>query len=205
VIRVAVVDDHPIVRDGIVANLAAAEGLAVVATGGSLAQARTIVERERPDVVILDLELPDGNGLEAIAQLKALLPKVRIVVFSAYAGEDRVRSALGDGADSYVLKGTPSDELIRAVRAVAAGETYLGPQIAAQVVGALHAPRRLRITEREREILRHLAAGLSNKQIAALLGVSERTVKFHVSEILGRLEADNRAQAVAIAQRRGLV
>lgn len=204
-IRVVVVDDHPIVRDGIVANLGDADGLRVVGSAGDAASAIALVARERPDVVILDVELPDKSGLDAIADLKAASPATRVVIFTAYAGEERVAGALSRGADSYVLKGTSSDELSATVRAVAAGESRMAPEIAQMLVSALRAPRNERLTDREREILQLLAGGLSNRAIGLRLHITERTVKYHVSEILGRLGAENRAQAVAIAQRRGLL
>ena len=131
--------------------------------------------------------------------------KSRVVVFTAYGGEERIASAIGRGADSYVLKGTSSDELVAAVRAAAAGESLLTADVASQLVRGMRAPRTVRLTEREREILVLVADGMANKAIGARLGITERTVKYHVTEILGRLGADNRAQAVAIANRRGLL
>jgi len=205
VIRVGVVDDHPIVRDGVLATLADAPDVSVVGTAATVAAALELTRRERPDVLILDLELPDGNGLDAIPELKRASPATRIVVFSAYAGEERVGTALANGADSYVLKGTTSDELTATVRSVAAGGARMEASITAQALGALRAPRHLRLTDREQEILVLLADGLSNRAIGERLGIVERTVKFHVSEIFARLGAANRVQAVTIAQRRGLL
>jgi DNA-binding NarL/FixJ family response regulator len=204
VIRVAIVDDHPIVTDGVVANLRAADEIEVVATGASAEDALALAGAQRPDVLILDLELGGRSGLDAIPGIKAASPATRIVVFSAYAGEERVASAFERGADSYVLKGTSSDELVAVVRAVAAGKPLIPSEIAAQLARAVRQPRRDRLTEREREILGLLAAGLSNRAIGERLGITERTVKFHVGEILARLGASNRAQAVAIAKARGL-
>ncbi len=204
-IRVAVVDDHPIVRDGIVANLQDASDIAVAGSAGSAAEALALVRRERPDLVLLDLELPDRSGLELIPELKAALPELRIVVFSAYGGEERVAAALSRGADSYVLKGTPSDELLATIRSAVAGQPRLGAEVAAQLLRSLHTPRHLRITPREREVLALIEEGLSNKAIAGRLNVAERTVRFHVGEILDRLGAENRAQAVALAKQRGLL
>jgi DNA-binding NarL/FixJ family response regulator len=205
VIRVAIVDDHPIVTDGVVANLSAAAGIEVVATGASAGDALAIAAAERPDVLILDLELGGPSGLDAIPGVKAGSPQTRIVVFSAYAGEERVASAFERGADSYVLKGTSSDELVAVVRAVAAGGTMIPTEIAAQLARAVGQPRRDRLTAREREILTLLAEGLSNRAAGERLGIAERTVKFHVGEILARLGATNRAQAVAIAKARGIM
>ncbi len=203
-IRVVVVDDHPIVRDGVVANLADAEGITVVGTASDAATAAELVGRERPDVIVLDLELPDRSGLDVIASYAAD-GDTGVVVFTAYGGEERIVAALERGARSYVLKGTPSDELVAAIRAAAAGKSRLIPEVAAALASAVRLPRRLRITQREREILALVAEGMANKAIATRLGITERTVKFHVGELLGRLGAANRAQAVAIAQVRGLL
>ena len=203
-IRVAIVDDHPIVTDGVVANLRAAGEIEVIATGASAEDALALASAQRPDVLILDLELGGRSGLDAIREIKAASPATRIVIFSAYAGEERVASAFERGADSYVLKGTSSDELVAVVRAVAAGKPLIPGEIAAQLARAVRQPRRDRLTEREREILGLLGAGLSNRAIGERLGITERTVKFHVGEILARLGASNRAQAVAIAKARGL-
>jgi DNA-binding NarL/FixJ family response regulator len=204
-IRVAIVDDHPIVTDGVVANLSAAADIEIVATGANADAAVAIAGAHAPDVLILDLELGGRSGLDAIAGAKAASPRTRIVIFSAYAGEERVATAFERGADSYVLKGTSSDELVAVVRAVAAGGTLIPPEIAAQLARAVRQPRRDRLTGREREILALLAEGLSNRGAAERLGITERTVKFHVAEILARLGASNRAQAVAIAKARGIV
>jgi DNA-binding NarL/FixJ family response regulator len=204
-IRVAIVDDHPIVADGIAANLRADAEIEIVATGASSDDAVEIARRDAPDVLILDLELGGRSGLDAVAGVRAASPRTRIVVFSAYAGEERVASAFERGVDSYVLKGTPSDELVAVIRAVAAGGSRIPADIAAQLARAVRTPRRERITGREREILALLAEGLSNRAAAERLGIAERTVKFHVAEILARLGAENRAQAVAIAQARGLL
>ena len=204
-IRVAVVDDHPIVTDGVVANLRASGEIEIVATGTSADDAVALAGAQHPDVLILDLELAGKNGIDAIRAVKDASPQTRIVIFSAYAGEERVATAFERGADSYVLKGTSSDELVAVVRAVSAGGTMIPPEIGAQLARAVRQPRRDRLTEREREILALLAEGLSNRAAGERLGITERTVKFHVGEILGRLGAANRAQAVAIAKARGIV
>ena len=203
-IRVAVVDDHPVVRDGVAANLRA-EDIAIVGTGASTRDALSLAKSGSVDIMVLDLELPDGNGLEIVRELKTLAPPLRVVIFSAYAGEERVLRAFENGADSYVLKGTPSDDLADIIRALASGETRIPPEIAAALARATGAPRGERLTEREREILQQLGDGLSNKTIAERLNIAERTVKFHITGILGRLGASSRAEAVAIARARGLL
>jgi DNA-binding NarL/FixJ family response regulator len=205
VIRVAVADDHPIVRDGVVASLVDDGGIEIVGTAGDAAGAVALVRAHHPDVLVLDLEMPGGSGLDAIAEIKTISPATRIVVFTAYGGEERVATAVARGADSYVLKGTSGTEVAAAVRAAAKGESRLAGDVAAQLLRAFRSPRAERLTEREREILRLVAGGLANKAIAARLQISERTVKYHVTEILARLGADNRAQAVAIATQRGLL
>jgi DNA-binding NarL/FixJ family response regulator len=174
-IRVAVVDDHPVVRDGIVANLADRDDIDVVGSESDAAGAVRLAERHRPDVLLLDLELPDASGLDAIERVKRASPSTHVVVFSAYGGEDRVATALARGADSYVLKGTASDELVAAVRAAAAGESRLEQGVASQLIASLRAPKSLRLTPREHEILRLVAEGLSNRAIAVRLGIRERT------------------------------
>jgi DNA-binding NarL/FixJ family response regulator len=204
-IRVLLVDDHPIVLDGIALNLEDAGDITVVGRASTAAHALLGVAQHRPDVLILDLELPDRTGLDVLRDAKRELPSLRVVIFSAYGGRERIAAALEGGADSYVLKGTSSAELLNAVRAVARGEHYLPNAIASELIGALREPGRERLTAREREIVKFLARGYANKEIAAELGISERTVKFHVSEILARLDASNRAHAVAVARERGLI
>ena len=204
-IRIAVVDDHPVVRDGVAANLAAHDDIEIAGTGASARDAIALAASSVADVMILDLELPDRSGLDLIAELKSLAASLRIIIFSAYAGEERVLRAFENGADSYVLKGTPSDDLVDTVRGVARGEARIPPDIAAQLARATRVPRGGRLTEREREILRHVSDGLSNRTIAERLGIAERTVKFHLSGILARLGAGSRSEAVAIARRSGLL
>jgi DNA-binding NarL/FixJ family response regulator len=204
-IRVAIVDDHPVVADGIAANLRADPEIEIVATGATAESAIAIARDDAPDVLVLDLELGGRSGLDVIPAVRGASPQTRIVIFSAYAGEERVSSAFERGADSYVLKGTSSDELVAVVRTVAAGGTRIPADVAADLARAARTPRRDRLTEREREILALLAEGLSNRAAGERLGITERTVKFHVGEILARLGASNRAQAVAIAKARGIV
>jgi DNA-binding NarL/FixJ family response regulator len=205
VIRVVLVDDHPIVLDGIALNLEDSGDVVVAGRASSAQEAVVRVQHDRPDVLVLDLELPDRGGLEALAEVKRLAPSVRTVVFTAYGGSERISAALRAGADAYVLKGTSSAELLEAIRSVAAGQPFLPRSIAADVLGSLRDPAREPLTNRELQILRLLAQGLSNKAIAANLGITERTVKFHVSEIISRLGASNRAHAVAVAQKTGII
>jgi len=207
VIRIVVVDDHPIVRQGLVAALEDEADFAVAGVAASAEDALALATSLQPDVVLLDLELPGMGGVAAIPRLLDACPTVRVLVFTAYDTEERVLGALKAGAKGYLLKGATAAEIARAVRAVAAGGSALEPRIAARLVTEMSAPRSAarHLTTREREVLHLIAAGQSGKQIARSLGISERTVKFHTAALMRKLGADNRAQAVALALQRGLL
>ncbi len=204
-IRIAIVDDHPIVRDGLVAALDGEREFRIV---GSLDSASDLLAKSKtlqPDIVLLDFEMPGLAGVEAVRALARDLPQTRIIVFTAYADDDKVIGAMQAGARGYVLKGAPATDVARAIRDVYAGGSYLPPAIAAVLARQAREPRRTALTEREREVLRLVADGLSNKQVARRLGISERTVKYHINSVMTKLGADNRAQAVAVAVRRRLL
>jgi DNA-binding NarL/FixJ family response regulator len=191
--NIIIVDDHPVVREGLAAALASRFTIA-----GSFGSAEELLgARVDADVVLLDLELPGMSGVEAI-------PKIGkpVLVLTAYANDEQIDAVLRAGARGYLLKGAALEEIERAIRAVAGGQTYLDPKVASRVVALSAAPR---LSEREREVLRLVAMGRSNKEIAVALHIAERTVKFHVTSIFNKLGAENRAQAVAIAAERGLV
>lgn len=205
-IRILVVDDHPVVREGLVATLEDDPEFTVVGAAGSAEDALALARAERPDVVLLDLELPGMDGLAAIPALTAAHPDARILILTAYDTDERVIGAIRSGAKGYLLKGAGLEEIARAIRTVHGGESYLEPRIAAKVLAGLTGPRRsTALTRREREVLKMVADGRSNKQIARALKLTERTVKFHVTTILNKLGAENRAQAVALAVQRGLL
>lgn len=205
-IRIVVVDDHPVVREGLVASLEDDPEFRVVGSAGSAEDAMPLITTQHPDVILLDLELPGVNGLEAIPALAAAHPASRILILTAYDTDERVLGAIRAGAKGYLLKGASLEEIARAIRSVHAGESYLEPRIATKVLAELGPRRRpAALSHREREVLRLVAGGRSNKQIARELGITERTVKFHVTSILNKLGAENRAQAVAVAARRGLL
>lgn len=205
-IRIVVVDDHPVVREGLVASLEDDPEFQVVGAAGSAEEALPMVASQRPDVVLLDLELPGVNGLTAIPRLTAAHPESRILILTAYDTDERVLGAIRAGAKGYLLKGASLEEIARAIRAVYAGESYLEPRVATKVLAEFGPGKRpAALSQREREVLRLVAAGHANKQIAQALGITERTVKFHVTSILNKLGAENRAQAVALAARRGLL
>jgi two-component system, NarL family, response regulator LiaR len=219
VIRILVVDDHPIVREGLVAVLADEPDFAVVGSAGSAEDALTLAERLQPDVLLLDLELPGMSGVEAISHFARRVPATRILVFTAYDADEQVFGALRAGAKGYLLKGAASAEIARAVRVVDAGGSHLEPQIASRVLAEVATPSTPSISstrprfsgpggglsEREGQVLRLIAAGNSNKAIARQLAIAERTAKFHVTSLMNKLGAANRAQTVAIAVQRGLL
>jgi DNA-binding NarL/FixJ family response regulator len=206
VIRIMVVDDHPIVRQGLVAALEDEADFEVVGAAESAEAAGALVGRLRPEVVLLDLELPGLSGVAAIPRLLEASPGTRVLIFTAYDTDERVLGAIRAGAKGYLLKGATAADIAQAIRAVASGGSALEPRVAAKLVAAVGAPRGAGpLTGREREVLRLIAEGLPGKQIARSLGISERTVKFHTTSLLRKLGADNRAQAVALAAQRGLL
>ena len=210
-IRVMVVDDHPMWREGVARDLTEA-GYDVVATTGEGRQAVRIAAAARPDVVVLDLQLPDVSGVEVIRGLAASLPRVRVLMLSASGEQQDVLDAMKAGATGYLLKSAGSREFLDAVRRAAEGQAVFTPGLAGLVLGEY---RRLaaspppagaapRLTERETEVLRLVAKGLSYKQIAARLGVSHRTVQNHVQNTLGKLQLHNRVELTRYAIEHGL-
>ena len=208
--RVLVVDDHPIWRDGVARDLEAA-GLSVCGTAGDGAQAVRIAAATRPDVVLLDLQLPDISGVEVAAQLSAMEPAPRILVLSASGERQDVLDAMTAGATGYLVKSASAAELLDGVRRVAAGDPVFTPGLAGLVLGEY---RRLagepaqestpRLTDRETEILRLVAKGLTYPQIAERLVLSLRTVQNHVQNTLSKLQLHNKAQLVRYAIEQGI-
>lgn len=209
-----VVDDHPMWREGVARDLTEA-GHLVVATSGEGRQAVRVAAAARPDVVVLDLQLPDVSGVEVIRGLRAALPEVRVLMLSASGEPQSVLDAVKAGATGYLVKSAAPAEFLDAVRRTAAGEPVFTPRLAGLVLGEY---RRLaagppsgstddaapRLTERETEVLRLVAKGLSYKQIAERLGLSHRTVQNHVQNTLGKLQLHNRVELTRYAIERGL-
>jgi DNA-binding NarL/FixJ family response regulator len=204
-ISVLIVEDHPIVREGVTSVLKREADIDVVGAADSIAEGLRLAARLHPDVVLLDLKLPDADARDGVASFAR--ENRGIVVFTAYDTDDDVFRAIRGGARGYLLKGSPAAEIAHAIRQVHAGESFLSPRIAAKLVKGVTLPpgRSGLLSARELGVLRLVAAGLSNRQIAETLTISERTVKFHVTAIFNKLGADNRAQAVAIAAERGLL
>jgi DNA-binding NarL/FixJ family response regulator len=204
-IRVLIVDDHPIVREGVTGVLAREPDIEVVGEADTLEEGLRLDGTRQPDVILLDLKLPGATALEGVTSFAG---RGRgIVVFTAHDADAEVFGAIRGGARGYLLKGSPAAEIAEAIRLVHAGESYLSPRIAAKLVKDVAAPRGRTgvLSPRERGVIRLVAAGLSNRQIGETLSITERTVKFHVTAILNKLGAENRAQAVAVAAERGLL
>jgi DNA-binding NarL/FixJ family response regulator len=204
-IRIVVVDDHPVVREGLVAMLSTEADFEVAGEAADGVGAVTTTLRERPDVVLMDIELPPTDGIEAIEEILARAPATRVLIFSAFDSEERIFRAVQAGAQGYLLKGVPRDELFRAIRAVAGGGSHLQPEVAAKLLQRLTGGQAAPLTPRQLEVVRMLATGSTNKEIARAIGVGERTVKYHIAGIFERLGAGNRTEAVSIALRLGLV
>lgn len=198
--KLLLVDDHPIVRDGLTMILEEQPDFEVLGSAQSLAEARLMLQRGEPQVVLLDLELPDGSGLEL---LRSLPQGCRALILTAFLRDQDVVDALEAGVGGFMLKGAPSSEIIAAIRQVGQGETYLAPQVVSRM--AFNFNSRNRLSPRESEVLELVVEGLSNKEIGERLHISERTAKFHLASIMNKLGADNRAQAAALAVERGLV
>jgi two-component system, NarL family, response regulator LiaR len=210
-IRVLLVDDHAVVRKGLRALLEREPGIQVVGEAEDGERAVQLAERLRPDVVLMDLEMPVLNGTEATRRISERDPEARIVVLTSHAAEEDVFPALKAGAQGYLLKHSPPEDVLRAIRRAHTGETVLHPTIARLVLEDLRRPPRPRLpattdplSERELEVLRLIARGMSNQEIADNLVVGEATVRSHVSAILRKLQLASRTQAALYALREGL-
>jgi len=208
-IRILVVDDHAVVRKGILALLATEAGIEVVGEASTGLEAVERAESVRPDVVLMDLKLPDLDGVEAMRRIRARRPETQILVLTSFSSDALLFPAVKAGAVGYLLKDARPEELVQAIRDSAAGKTSLTPAVARRLLAEFSRQKPLPepaepLTAREEELLRELARGLSNDQIAEVLHISEATVRTHVSHILAKLGLTNRTQAALYALRQGL-
>lgn len=201
-IRILIVDDHPIMRVGVAALVSSSKEMVVVGQAGSGEEAIEQYALLQPDVTLMDLRLPGIGGVETIRRIRRATPEARFIVLTTYEGDEDIHQAMEAGASGYLVKGLPQEMLVAAVRRVHSGGKYLPPPLRQTLATRT---RDTNLSARERQVLELLAKGRSNKEIAAQLGITEATVKCHVSVILMRLNAANRTQAVVIGLQRGLI
>lgn len=201
-IRILTVDDHPLLREGIAALVNAEPDMKLVAEALNGIDAVEKFRVHRPDVTLMDIQMPELNGVEAIGRIQSEFPGARIIVLTTYGGDAQVVAALRAGARGYILKGQVHRELLETIRAVHAGQKRIPPEIAAELAQHIADDD---LTSREIEVLRLIAAGNSNKLIADQLSIGEATVKSHVTNILSKLGANDRAHAVTIGLKRGII
>ncbi len=208
-IRVILADDHAVVRKGIREFLEEAGDIAVIAEAGDGQQALQLARTQRPDVLVLDVQMPEMNGIEVARRIRQEHPEIRVLVLTAYDDEPYVLALLRAGASGYVLKDASASELIEAVRAVHRGQTAVDPAVAHSLVhllqGGGESDASQRLTDRETEVLRLAAQGLTNKGIGQALSISDRTVQGHLASIYGKLQVGGRTEAVTEALRRGWI
>jgi len=204
-IRILVADDHPMLREGLVAVLSTQPDFDVVGEAADGSEVVRLAGTLLPDVILLDLEMPGMDGVAALERLRESGSEARTVVFTAYDTDERILGSLRAGARGYLLKGASRTELFDAVRTVHSGGSLLQPLVTGRLLDHMNAPEPDPLTPRELEVLALLARGLPNKEIADSLYIGERTVKFHVSSILAKLDAGNRTEAARIAISRGLI
>jgi DNA-binding NarL/FixJ family response regulator len=211
-IRVLLADDHVLVRQGIRQFLEDEDDIEVIAEANQGEEALRLVEAYLPDIAVLDIRMPQVTGLEATRRIKAQFPQVRVLILTAYDDDPYVFASLAAGADGYMLKTASADELIRAVRAIHEGSSALSPEIASKVIRQMTnkkpegaAAQVERLTEREIEVLRLAAHGLTNRAIGSELGISHRTVQGHLASIYGKLSVNSRTEAVTEALRLGWI
>jgi DNA-binding NarL/FixJ family response regulator len=222
-IRILLADDHPIMREGLRAVLETQPDFEIIGTLEQAAngeEALRLALELKPDILLLDLEMPVLDGVEAIRRLRRQAPAGQqtphVIVFTAFDNDERIIAALEAGANGYLLKGAPREDMFHAIRVTMQGGSLLQPVIASKLLrhmgqhqgvrlSAAHQPSYEVLTERELEVLKLLAQGMPNKEIAANLVISERTAKFHISSIMGKLGATNRTEAVALAAQKGLI
>ena len=201
-VRILIVEDHTIVRQGLVALLKTEPGISVLAEAADGDEAVSLFQMHQPDITLMDLRLPKLSGAKAIQQIRREAPQAKIIVLTTFDGDEDIYRAIQAGARGYLLKGTGTDKLLDAIYSVHSGKTRFPPEITERLAGRLSGPL---LTERETDVLRQIVRGQSNKEIAATLFVSEATVKTHINNLLSKLGVSDRTQAATMALQRGIV
>ena len=203
-ITIFVADDHPIVKEGLITILNTQQDFKIVGEATDGSEVVDAVKESQPDILILDLEMPGMDGIEIISELNKSGLKTKAIIFTAYKTDDRIFSAFELGAKGYLLKGSPKEEIFGAIRNVNNGGTSVHPDVTDKLVNSV-SKKLEKLTPRELEVMKSLSKGLTNKEIAYELYISERTVKFHISSIFGKLGAETRTEALSIAIQKGLL
>ncbi len=204
-IRLLIVDDHPVVQTGLRGMLSAVEDFELLGEAADGLEAIELSDRLKPDVILMDLKMPRMDGVAAIREIKARTPERQILVLTTYDSDADILPAIEAGATGYLLKDTPREELFRAIRAAARGESVVAPTVAARLMGRMRAPAEENLTAREIEVLAQAADGASNKEIAQALHISTATVKTHLLHIYSKLGVEGRTAAVTEALKRGIL
>ncbi len=204
-IRVLIADDHPVVRTGLEGMLASQPEFRVVGEATNGKQAVALVEQLHPDVVLMDLRMPELDGVAATSEIRRRRPAVQVLVLTTYDSDADILPAIEAGATGYLLKDAPREDLFRAIQAAANGESFLAPSVAARLMGRMRAPAEEALSAREVQVLTMVSQGASNKEIGHQLHISEATVKTHLIHIFEKLGVSDRTQAVTVALQRGIV
>jgi DNA-binding NarL/FixJ family response regulator len=205
-VKILIVDDHPVVRDGLTAILSTQPDFEVIGEAGNGEEAIKQEGLLNPDVILMDLEMPVMDGIEALRKLSGVNPEIKVIVLTVFDTDERILTSVQAGARGYLLKDAPRDKIFNAIRLVSQGGSLIHPLVVSKLLGQhMGHSQSETLSEREFEVLRLLGQGLLNKQIAGQLSISERTVKFHVSSILSKLGAGNRTEAVSMAIHQGLI
>ncbi|GBO52995.1 two-component response regulator [Pseudanabaena sp. lw0831] len=201
-IRIMVVDDHPIVRSGLVLMIKYTPNMEIVAEANNGLEAIELFRQQRPDVTLMDLRMPEMSGADAIAAIHQEFTEAKIIVLTTYDGDEDIYKGLKAGAKGYIFKNAPVDEIIKAIKTVYEGKKYIPPEVGEKLSERLNRPQ---LSNRELDVLKLVAKGLNNQQIASELYISESTVKYHINSVLSKLSVSDRTQATLVAIKRGIV